>query len=65
MNNWLKDVAVALADVYTRSNVNTHNTNTELVSSVNQVERRMDLGKNSLGEVIGSLGDMKGILGSM
>ena len=65
MNNGLKDTAVALADTYTRSNANTHNTNTELVSSVNQVERRMDSVENSLGEVKGSLGDMKGILGSM
>ena len=65
MNNGLKDAAVALANAYTRSNANTHNTNAELTFSINQVERRMDSVKNSLGEIKSSLGDMKSTLGSM
>ena len=35
MNNGLKDVVVAIADVYNCSNANTYNTNTALASSVN------------------------------
>lgn len=65
INNRLKVAAVVLANSYTRSNINTQNTNPELASSIHQVERKMDLVENSLGEVKRSLGDMTGILGSM
>ena len=65
MNNRLKDAAVALADAYTRSNHTGNVQYNKLTSSVNQVERKMDLVKNFLGEVKGSLGYMKGTLESM
>lgn len=63
MNSGLFEAAVALADAY-RSNASTQNTG-ELVSSVTQVEKRMDSVETFLGEGKGSLGDMKDTLGNM
>lgn len=62
MNSGFKEAAVALTDAYF-SNVNMQNT--KLASSVGQVEKKMDLMENCLGEVKGFLGDMKVTLGNM
>lgn len=63
MNSDIKEVAIAFANAYTCSKVITQNT--KLISSVNQVEKKMDLVENFLGEVKKSLRDMKGTFGSM
>lgn len=62
MNNNFKKVTVALTDTY-HSNINTQNT--ELILLVGQVEKKINLIKNSLGKVKGSLEDIKGTLRNM